>query len=114
MLGALERFLTIPVQICFSVLVLQTFIRKQWFWVWLAVFFHAVVDATAVLALHYLGAYWTEAIVAVFMLLSLLIIFLLRRPEPVLAAVPVPAPAPVPAIQPVEETPENLDGTRFQ
>jgi len=90
LLGALERFLTIPVQITFSVIVLQTFTRKQWFWVWLAVLYHAVIDATAVLALPALGMYWTEAVVAGFSLLSLVILFMLRQPEPV-------APEPVSA-----------------
>ena len=114
LLGALERFFTIPVQICFSILVLQTFTRKQWFWVWLAVLFHAVVDATAVLAMQYFGASWTEAFVAVFSLLSLLIIYLLYRPEPISVADSVPVPGSVPLIKPVEETRENLDSTRFQ
>jgi len=114
MLGALERFFTIPVQVCFAILVLQTFIRKQWFWVWLAVLFHALVDATAVLGMHYIGAYWTEAGVAVFSLLSILIIYLLYQPEPVSATAAVSVPESVPSIRPVEETPKNLDSTRFQ
>jgi uncharacterized membrane protein YhfC len=78
----LERFFTIPVQIAFSVIVLQTFTRQQGFWVWLAVLYHAVIDATAVLVVPTLGIYWTEAIVCGFSVLSLIIIFSLRQPEP--------------------------------
>jgi uncharacterized membrane protein YhfC len=113
--GALERLLTIPVQICLAVIVMQTFIRKQWFWVWLAVLFHAVVDTTAVLASQYVGTYWTEAFLVVFSILSIFIIFRLRQPEPVPDIAPVPL-APVPAVpaKPVEETDENLDKTRYQ
>lgn len=114
LLGALERLFTIPVQICFAVLVLQTFIRKQWFWLWLAVGFHALVDATAVVAQNLLNVYLTEAIIGVFGVLSVLIIFKLRRPEP--SADPGPAaPSSAPFIpKSVEETVENLDKTRFQ
>jgi uncharacterized membrane protein YhfC len=86
--GALERGLTIPIQIGFAVIVLQAFIRKQGFWVWLAVLYHAVIDAAAVLTFPTLG-YGTEAVVAGFSLLSLFIIFKLRQPEP---AEPEPAP----------------------
>jgi uncharacterized membrane protein YhfC len=114
MLGAFERLCTIPVQICFSVIVLQTFTRKQWFWVWLAVLYHAVIDASAVFLVPYVGMYWLELIVAGFSLLSILIIFMLRQPE---SADPEPTPvasAPQVILNPVEETPENLDGSRYQ
>ncbi|MGC1376727.1 MAG: YhfC family glutamic-type intramembrane protease, partial [Anaerolineales bacterium] len=114
MLGAFERLCTIPVQICFAVIVLQTFTRKQWFWVWLAVLYHAVIDASAVFLLPLVGMYWLEAIVAGFSLLSLLIIFKLRQPEPI-APEPVPVvSAPQVILNPVEETPENLDASRYQ
>ena len=114
MLGAVERLFTIPVQIAFAVIVLQCFTRRQAFWVWLAVGYHALIDATAVLAVSYVGAYGTEAIVAGFSILSLIIIFLLRRPEPAPEDAPAP-PAPTTGFtpKPVEETSENLDNTRF-
>jgi uncharacterized membrane protein YhfC len=116
LLGALERFFTIPVQITFSVIVLQAFTRKQGFWVWLAVLYHAIIDATAVLVVPVLGAYWTEMIVAGFCLLSLFFLFKLRQPEPEEPAAPELAPvypAEV-ALQPVAETLENLDNSKFQ
>jgi uncharacterized membrane protein YhfC len=115
LLGALERFFTIPVQICFAVLVLQTFTRKQWFWVWLAVLFHAIVDSTAVIASYYLGFAWTEVFVGLFAVTSVVLIFILRQPETV-----VPAEHASPVLtspispKPVEETRENLEDTRFQ
>jgi len=43
------------------------------------------------------------------------IIFLLRQPEPTTEHEPASGPLPeIPTIQPVEETPENLDNSRFQ
>jgi uncharacterized membrane protein YhfC len=114
LLGALERMFTIPIQIAFSVLVLQTFVRRQAFWVWLAVLFHAIVDATAVLCLPTVGMYWTEAIVAGFSILSLALIFALRRPESTLELPPAsPNAKPPSTILPVTETADNLDSTRF-
>jgi uncharacterized membrane protein YhfC len=114
LLGALERLFTIPVQIAFAVIVLQCFTRRQAFWVWLAVGYHALIDATAVFAVKYAGAYGTEAIIAGFSILSVIIIFLLRRPEPAPEDLPAP-PAPMKGFtpKPVEETSENLDHTRF-
>jgi uncharacterized membrane protein YhfC len=116
LLGAVERFFTIPVQITFSVIVLQTFTRKQGFWVWLAVLYHAIIDATVVLVAPVIGMYWTEAFVAGFCLLSLFCLFKLRQPEPEEPAAPEPAPVLLAevALQPVEETPENLDSSKYQ
>jgi len=115
LLGALERLFTIPTHIALAVLVLQAFTRKQSWWLWLAVGYHALLNAIAVLLVGKVGVYWTEAIIGGFAILSLFIIFILRRPEPVPdpePASPIPAPAFTP--QPVEETPENLDKTRYQ
>jgi uncharacterized membrane protein YhfC len=115
LLGAVERFFTIPVQIALSVIVLQTFTRKQWFWVWLAVLYHAFIDASTVYLLKPLGTYWTEALVGGFAVLSVIIIFSLRQPDP-----DIPQPdsvSPTPAtlnIKPPEETPDNLDNSKFQ
>ena len=123
LLGAVERFFTIPVQIAMSVIVLQTFTRKQWFWVWLAVLYHAFIDASAVFLLKPLGMYWTEALVGGFAVLSIIIIFILRQPDP---DVPEPdvlslskdapvSPTPVtPKLKPMEETLDNLDDSKYQ
>jgi uncharacterized membrane protein YhfC len=114
MLGALERLFTIPVQIAFAVLVLQCFTRRQSYWLWLAVGFHALIDASAVIAVNYFGVYGAEAIVAGFSLLSLVVIFRLRRPEPAPDAEP-PPPPPMTGFtaRPIVETSEKLDNTRF-
>ena len=115
MLGAVERFFTIPVQIAMSVIVLQTFTRKQWFWVWLAVLYHAFIDASTGYLLKPLGMYWVEALVGGYAVLSVIIIFALRQPD---QDAPEPAPVSQPPatldIKPVDETPDNLDNSKYQ
>jgi len=77
--------------------------------------YHTIVDASGVLAVNYLGISWTEAIIGGFAVLSLVIIFVLRQPEPQADLEPA---APIPPAEfkpkPVEETPEKLDDTRYQ
>jgi len=117
LLGALERAFALPIQISFSVLVLQTFTRGQKRWLWMAVFWHALVDALAVFALRTWGMYMAEALVGLSCLISLGIIFILRQPEPPQStqAETLLPPTPIPLIkpQPIEETLENLDETRY-
>lgn len=115
LLGALERFFAIPVQLSLSVMVLQVLTRKRSIWIWLAVFFHALTDASALLASHYFGVYWTEALIGLFAMVSVGIIFALRQPEPLPArevVMPV-SPAPL-SPQPLKETREQLEDTRYQ
>jgi len=119
LLGALERALTQPIQIAFSVLVLQVFVRRQAFWLFLAIGWHALVDAAAVYVAQRSNATAAEIVIAAASLLSLVLIFLLRRPEPQPEA---EMPAPPRPILPGEggkindtiETPERLDQTRYQ
>jgi uncharacterized membrane protein YhfC len=114
LLGALERFFAIPVQICLAVLVMQAFTRKQPVWFWLAVLFHALVDGVMVFLSPSLSVYALEGVVGLFAIAAVILIFRLRQTEPA----PEPGTSltlvPVVAIRPVEETPENLDGTKFQ
>lgn len=88
LLGALERFLTIPVQIAMAVIVMQTFLRRQGFWLGLAILYHAIVDASVVFALNYISIYWVEALVAAFSLVSIFVIVRLRQPEPAVETSP--------------------------
>jgi uncharacterized membrane protein YhfC len=114
LLGIVERLFTIPTQIALAVLVLQTFTRRQWFWVWLAVLYHAALDTGAVLLSANHGLLATEAYAGGFAVLSLLLILRLRSPEPPPPEEPPPAaPAPRLAPRPIEATPETLDKTRY-
>jgi len=114
LLGALERFFTIPCQIAMAVMVMQVFTRRQIRWLFLAIGYHALLDATTVINVNYIGVYWTEAVIFGFALMSMIIIFILRKPEP---PVPIMPTAVHPAIimpKPIDETLENLEITRYR
>ena len=113
LLGALERLFTLPVQIALAVLVMQVFTRKNILWLVYAILFHALVDGSAVFLAPKLGVYWTEALIGGFSVISVLIIFFLRKPDPAPAVLIVPQPK-ISSILPIEENQENLDATRYQ
>jgi len=117
-LGALERAFALPIQISFSLLVLQSVIRKQPVWLFLAIGWHALVDAAAVFTLGTWGAYTAEAVVGAFCLLSLVVIFALRQPELLEESERPELNPPFQPPPPIDfdrmETPEKLDDTRFQ
>ncbi len=117
LLGALERAMTLPIQICFSVLILQSFIRGQIGWLFLAVGWHAIIDSVVVFSASTRGVYIAEFLVAVACLISLTIIFVLRKPEPQPmedSTVDAFQPEPPQVIDHnIIETPEKIDRTRF-
>jgi uncharacterized membrane protein YhfC len=115
LMGAVERLFTIMAHLAMSLMVMQALTRKRFWWVWAAVAFHALLDGLAVYAVQVgASALTIEGIAGIFAVLSVIIIFLLRRAEPAPVPEPPPAPVPVAPIKPLEETPDNLDGTRFQ
>jgi uncharacterized membrane protein YhfC len=117
-LGALERVFALTLHLAASVLVVQVFIRRQAFWLWLAILWHALVDGTAVAIAPLVSPYAIEGVLALFALASLGIVFALRAPEPAVEeAIPeqlTGKPEVAPALADVPETDENLDETRYQ
>jgi len=117
-LGALERAFALPIQITFSLLILQSVTRKQPGWLFLAIGWHALVDGAAVFSVGTWGVYTAETVLAALCLLSLAVIFALRRSEPIERSEqiqPTPPLQPPPSIDFDQmETPEKLDETRFQ
>lgn len=113
LLGTVERLFTIVIQISFSVLVLQAFLRKRFGWVVLAIFYHAIVDASALVVMKYTNPYWVEGMVGVFALISLAIIFLMRKPEPVLESRREEMVVPVIKPDSVEPSSEQLDNSKY-
>jgi uncharacterized membrane protein YhfC len=116
LLGALERVFALTAQVALSVMVLQVFARHQAFWLWIAIFFHALMDASALLAEHYFGVYWTEGLIGLLALVSLAVIFALRSPAADrVGQTNQPVQPPVTAIpEASQETPEQLEQSRFQ
>jgi uncharacterized membrane protein YhfC len=116
LLGAAERLFTIPVHLACSIIVLQVFNRKQLWWVGLAIGFHALLDSLAVISINLKVPYYgTEAIIGVFALISLGVIFALKSPETKNEVSKknifvnqgfVPGP--------IKENEENLDNSRYQ
>jgi uncharacterized membrane protein YhfC len=118
--GAVERIFTIPFHIMASVLVLQVFTRRpgqqQFGWLGLAILLHAMMDASTVFIASQWSGYAAEAVLGGLAVMDVLIIFALRQPEPVPPEPPPSGPItpPVFSPQPIEETSENLDKTRYQ
>ncbi len=115
LLGALERFFTLPCQIAMAVMVMQAFTHKKFAWLLAAIGYHALLDGLVVFLQPSLSVYQLEGVIGIFAVVSVGIIFLLRQPEPMSNLEPAPVPLPeIATIQPVEETPENLDESRYQ
>ena len=79
LLGAVERAGTLVVHMCLAVMVLQVFVRHSFLWLGLAITWHAILNALALLVLNLWGPYWAEAFVILAAVISLAIILALRR-----------------------------------
>ncbi len=125
LLGALERFFAIPFHLFMSVLVLQAFTRRQAGWVVLAVFWHALVDASSVYMITAMQGlprinYAVEGLVALLSIIGVILMFRLRQPEPMpvpLARPEVAPPIATEALNPVEmsqkASPDKLDDSKY-
>jgi len=114
MLGALERLFTIPCQIAMAVMVVQVFTRMHIGWLFVAIGYHALIDGVAVVGQKFISPLSLEGVIGIFAILSVIIIFLFRQPEPP-EDTPPATHAPVVVMPgPVQETSENLDKTRYQ
>lgn len=88
LMGGLERVLTLPIQISFSVIVLQCFRGAGLRALWLAIGYHGLVNFVGAAVAHFSEAStrfgWrtvaVEALVAAFAVISLVIIRRLRKP----------------------------------
>jgi uncharacterized membrane protein YhfC len=119
--GALERIFTIPFHIMASVMVLQVFTRRpgrlQFGWLGLAIFLHAMMDASITFVAGQWNPYAAEAILGGLAIVDVFIILALRQPEAVDAEGVVSSTETRPPVftpEPLTETPENLEKTRFQ
>ncbi len=117
MLGALERVLSLPAQLALTILVLQVFTRRQSRWLWMAIAFHWLSNTVTVYIVSTWGFYFAEALIALFSLASIGIIFALRQEDP-----PEQSPSEesyeqsTPShveLPPLEANSDNIEGTRY-
>ena len=119
LLGGIERIFTLPIQIALSVIVAQVFIQGKTSWIWIAILFHAAVDAVAVLLMAFTNVYLTEIAIALLSAMSIWIIFRLKTPEPVEEepeenGLLLESPREnMGKIKAMEETFESLDATKY-
>ncbi len=78
LLPFVERIFAITLHVSLSVMVLYSIAAHRMNWFWLALLWHAVVDAVAVYVGPKIGVLGTEGIVAIFAIVSLWIIFSMR------------------------------------
>jgi uncharacterized membrane protein YhfC len=79
LLGLVERIFASCLHLSFSVMVLYSVVYRKPLWFWLALLWHALIDAVAVYVVQEVGVLEVEGIVAIFALISLGIVFRLRQ-----------------------------------
>jgi uncharacterized membrane protein YhfC len=80
--GALERIFAIIIQLALSVLVMNAFIKKRYYFITIAVIIHIVVDFTATYINYRVGTLYSEISVLVFALAGVATIIMLRPKYP--------------------------------
>ena len=110
LLGAVERVFAIIAHLALSIMVLQVFLRRSLRWLFLAIGYHALFNAIAVITVTKIGPYATEGILGVVSLISLFIIFRLRTAEPELVE---PEPLPEPDLPALEPTDDAIDRSKY-
>lgn len=78
LLGFIERIFAMCLHVSLSLMVLYGLAKKQAIWFWLALLWHAFVDAVAVYVGQSVGILQTEGLVAVFAMISLWIVFRMK------------------------------------
>ncbi len=116
LLGAVERFFTIPFHIAMAVVVLQAVKRKNLLWLVAAILMHTLANAIVVYALGIVGPYWAEAIVARFSVVSVIILFALKPAHEEIiapAVVTLPSTATPPPASPESDLRRKMDDSRY-
>jgi uncharacterized membrane protein YhfC len=78
LMGFIERIFAICLHVSLSVMVLYAVVYRQPIWFWLALLWHAFVDAVAVYVVQKVGVLAVEGIVAVFAIISLWVVLSMR------------------------------------
>jgi len=78
LMGFVERIFAMYLHVSLSVMVIYALASKKPVWFWLALLWHATVDAVAVYVSQKVGILAVEGIIALFAVFSIWIVFLLR------------------------------------
>jgi uncharacterized membrane protein YhfC len=78
LMGFVERVFAICLHVSLSVLVLYAIVYGKPLWFWLALLWHALVDAVAVYVVQEVGILAVEGIIAIFALISLWMVWMMR------------------------------------
>lgn len=78
MIGALERIFAIIIQISLSVLVIYAFIKRKYYLIPVAIFYHMLIDFAAVYINYKYGIFLTEISVFIFAVIGIIIICILK------------------------------------
>lgn len=117
LLGAIERIFTLPAHLTLSVLVWQVFRRAQIRWVWLAVCWHAMMNAVISIVAQKWGPLQAEGILGIFALINIAIIIRLHTPEPETSNILTQPLSKISIadskLKEIEETSDQLDQTRY-
>lgn len=76
---SIGQLFMLVVEICLTLLVLQAFVRRHWYWVPLAIGFHALVEASRVITMNLSNQNLVNAVLGVYAIFSCIIIFALFR-----------------------------------
>lgn len=78
---ALGQVFMLIVNVSLAIMVLQVFIRKQWHWVLLAIFFHTLVEATRVITLNLTNDFTSNLILGVYAIVGAFIVMAIYRTQ---------------------------------
>ena len=79
LMGFVERIFAVCLHVSLSVMVLYAVVYRKLIWFWLALLWHAFVDAVAVYVGQEVGMLAAEGLVAIFAIISLWIVLRMRR-----------------------------------
>ena len=93
-LGFFERVFAIALHVSLSVMVLYSVVYRKPIWFWIALLWHALVDALAVYLMPLIGTLAIETVIGLCAVISLVILFWLRPKFVLQQAEPEPEPLP--------------------
>jgi uncharacterized membrane protein YhfC len=112
-LGGVERVFAVTLHLSLSLMVMHCFTQGKRRWLLLAIGWHALANAGAIIIIGLTNEYLAELFIGLMALGSLLIIRHFKQPEPV-----EPEPEPLPPLKSVdlskiEPTSDNLESSRY-